>query len=79
MKDGVVEFSRADLMESEAIWKNAVVGYCLGVKPSFKETVGFVNRSWRGIQIPIIHLLKDGIFLFDFTNEEAKRAVLIRS
>lgn len=60
--DGVVEFLRVDLMESEEVWKNSVVGYFLGAKPSFKEMVGFVNRSLRGIQIPRIHLLKEGSF-----------------
>lgn len=77
-EDGMSEISDLDIEEGKTVWKNAVVGYILGEKPSFKEVVGFVHRSWGKIQIPRIHFLKPGIFIFNFSTEEAKKEILAR-
>lgn len=77
-EDGMAEITEMDIEEGRAVWKNAVVGYILGEKPSFKEVVGFVHRAWGKIQIPRIHFLKPGIFLFNFSTKEAKKESLAR-
>lgn len=77
-EDGMAEITDLDIEEGKSVWKNAVVGYILGEKPSFKEVVGFVHRSWGKIQVPRIHFLKPRIFLFNFSTDKAKRGVLAR-
>lgn len=77
-EDGIVNITESDLEAGKELWKNAVIGQFLGAKPTFKEVVGFVNRAWRGTEVPRVHFLKPGIFLFNFTKPEAKKEILIR-
>lgn len=74
----MADITEYDIEEGRAVWKNAVVGYILGERPSFKDVVGFVHRSWGCIQIPRVHFLKPGVFLFNFNSEEAKKEVSAR-
>lgn len=76
--EGVVEFSTADLDEGAMVWKNALIGYTVGDLPQFKEVVNFVHKLWSEYQIPRIHILKQGVFLFDFDSEEGKNQILAR-
>lgn len=76
--DGDVEFTSEDLDEGVELWKNAIVGTIVGEKPLFKEMVSFVHKAWSRFEIPRIHLLKPGVFLFNFQTEKAKRDILAR-
>lgn len=54
------------------------MGSIIGENPSFKEMVGFIHYAWSRYEIPRIHLLKPGVFLFNFQTEKAKRDILAR-
>lgn len=69
-QEGDVEFTTEDL--------DALVGSTIGMKPLFKEMVGFVHHAWSRYEIPRIHVLKPRIFLFNFQTEKAKRDILAR-
>lgn len=75
--DGIIDITESDLEAGKELWKNAVIGQFLGAKPTFKEVVGFVNRAWRGIQIPRVHFLKPGIFLFNFQSQKRSKKFCI--
>ncbi|GLT28117.1 hypothetical protein SLA2020_030730 [Shorea laevis] len=77
--DGVVEFDEDEWNDGVKHWQFALMGYTIGIKPSFKEMVRFANINWRDIQIPKIYMLKDGVFIFNFASEEAMRAVMART
>lgn len=75
--DGIVEFTE-DIAAGTDAWSNAIVGQIIGGNPSFKEVVGFVHRAWSRIEIPRVHLIQAGVFLFNFQSEESKSKVMAR-
>ncbi|GKV27080.1 hypothetical protein SLEP1_g36290 [Rubroshorea leprosula] len=59
--DGVVEFNKDEWNEGIKHWQFALMGYTIGIKPSFKEMVKFANINWQDIQIPKIYMLKNDL------------------
>lgn len=51
-------------------WKKAVVGFVLGVSPSFQNMLKFVHKDWQSVSLPKIYTWRDGIFLFYFPGKE---------
>lgn len=45
-ENGMAEITEHDIEEGKSVWKNAVVGYILEERPSFKDVVGLVHHSW---------------------------------
>ncbi|CAI9775839.1 unnamed protein product [Fraxinus pennsylvanica] len=52
-------------------WKNAVVGFVLGVSPSFQNMLKFVHKHWQSVSLPKIYTWRDGILFFDFPGKRA--------
>ncbi|GKV47886.1 hypothetical protein SLEP1_g54739 [Rubroshorea leprosula] len=75
---GAVVITEDEWVKGSKIWENALVGYVLGSKPEFKDVANFVNNRWREFQVPKAFMLRNGVFLFDFGNGNAKQAVLER-
>ncbi|GKV33629.1 hypothetical protein SLEP1_g42109 [Rubroshorea leprosula] len=75
---GAVVITEDEWVQGSKIWENALVGYVLGSKPEFKDIANFVNNRWREFQVPKAFMLRNGVFLFDFGNGNAKQAVLER-
>ncbi|GKV42356.1 hypothetical protein SLEP1_g49767 [Rubroshorea leprosula] len=75
---GAVVITEDEWVKGSKIWENALVGYVLGFKPDFKDVSNFVNSRWREFQVPKAFMLRNGVFLFDFGNGDAKQAVLER-
>ncbi|GKV39884.1 hypothetical protein SLEP1_g47585 [Rubroshorea leprosula] len=75
---GAVVITEDEWVKGSKIWENALVGYVLGSKPDFKDVANFVNNRWREFQVPKAFMLRNGVFLFDFGNADAKQAVLER-
>ncbi|GLT27313.1 hypothetical protein SLA2020_023200 [Shorea laevis] len=73
---GAVVITEEEWNEGSKIWQNALVGYVLGIKPSFKDMANFVNNRWKEFQVPKAFILRNGVFLFDFADNDAKQAVL---
>ncbi|GKV23745.1 hypothetical protein SLEP1_g33443 [Rubroshorea leprosula] len=73
---GVVVITKDEWNERSKIWQNALVGHVLGIKPSFKDMANFVNNQWKEFQVPKAFILRNGVFLFDFVDNDAKQAVL---
>lgn len=48
----------------------------MGAKPRFREMEGFAANRWRAIGLPTVHILREGIFLFDFTDVESRNRIL---
>lgn len=77
--DGIVEFTEEDIAAGVSAWSNAIIGQIIGENPKFKEIVGFVHRAWSRIEIPRIHQLQAGVFLFNFQSEESKTKIMSRN
>ncbi|GLT95398.1 hypothetical protein SLE2022_130820 [Rubroshorea leprosula] len=75
---GAVVITEDEWVKGSKIWENALVGYVLGSKPEFKDVANFVNNRWREFQVPKAFMLRNGVFLFEFGNGNAKQAVLER-
>ncbi|GKV23698.1 hypothetical protein SLEP1_g33400 [Rubroshorea leprosula] len=73
-----VVITEDEWVKGSKIWENALVGYVLGSKPEFKDVANFMNNRWREFQVPKAFMLRNGVFLFDFGNGNAKQAVLER-
>ncbi|GKU98349.1 hypothetical protein SLEP1_g11364 [Rubroshorea leprosula] len=75
---GAVVITEDEWVKGSKIWENALVGYVLGSKLDFKDVANFVNNRWREFQVPKAFMLRNGVFLFDFGDGDAKQAVLER-
>ncbi|GKU89901.1 hypothetical protein SLEP1_g3973 [Rubroshorea leprosula] len=73
---GAVVITEEEWNEGSKIWENALVGYVLGIKPSFKDMANFMNNRCKEFQVPKAFMLRDGVFLFDFADNDAKQAEL---
>ncbi|GKU93131.1 hypothetical protein SLEP1_g6756 [Rubroshorea leprosula] len=73
---GVMVITKDEWVKGSKIWENALVGYVLGLRPTFKDMANFVNNRWKEFQVPKAFLLRNGVFLFDFANGDAKQATL---
>ncbi|GLT85876.1 hypothetical protein SLE2022_040490 [Rubroshorea leprosula] len=69
---GVVVITKDEWNERSKIWQNALVGYVLGIKPSFKDMANFVNNRWKEFQVPKAFILRNRVFLFDSADNDAK-------
>ncbi|XP_020262814.1 uncharacterized protein LOC109838800 [Asparagus officinalis] len=69
-------FSMEEWMEGEGYWRFALVGHVIGLNVRFKSMESYVNKLWGSISIPEIHLIKPGVFLFDFQSEKQMYDVL---
>lgn len=65
-EEGVVEFTQEGIDAGVSAWNTAIVGQIVGANPRFKEVLGFVYRAWSKIEIPRVHQLHPGVFLFYF-------------
>ncbi|XP_020245093.1 uncharacterized protein LOC109823217 [Asparagus officinalis] len=63
-------------MEGEDYWRFALVSHVIGLNVRFKSMEAYVNKLWGSISIPEIHLIKPGVFLFDFQTEKQMFDVL---
>uniref|UniRef100_A0A5B7BES6 DUF4283 domain-containing protein n=1 Tax=Davidia involucrata TaxID=16924 RepID=A0A5B7BES6_DAVIN len=57
-------------------WSKSLVGYVMGGKPSFKMMLNFIRNRWKNLGNIRLHLLKSGMFLFEFDQEDNKQHVL---
>ncbi|GLT87972.1 hypothetical protein SLE2022_060200 [Rubroshorea leprosula] len=73
---GAVVITEDEWYQGSKVWANALVGYVLGCKPHFKDMANYANNRWKEFQVPKVFSLKNGVFLFDFADGEAKQAVL---
>ncbi|GKV49683.1 hypothetical protein SLEP1_g56421 [Rubroshorea leprosula] len=73
---GLDEATAIESRKEAVVWENALVGYVLGCKPHFKDMANYANKRWKEFQVPKVFSLRNGVFLFDFADGEAKQAVL---
>ncbi|GLT51827.1 hypothetical protein SLA2020_252080 [Shorea laevis] len=73
---GAVVITEDEWVTRSKIWENALVGYVLGFKLAFKDMANFVNNRWKEFQMLKAFMLSNGVFLFDFSDGDAKQAVL---
>ncbi|GKV50087.1 hypothetical protein SLEP1_g56803 [Rubroshorea leprosula] len=73
---GAVVITEDEWYQGSKVWENALVGYVLGCKCHFKDMANYANNRWKEFQVPKVFSLKNGVFLFDFADGEAKQAVL---
>ncbi|GKV40178.1 hypothetical protein SLEP1_g47845 [Rubroshorea leprosula] len=73
---GAVVITEDEWVTRSKIWENALVGYVLRFKPAFKDMANFLNNRWKEFQVLKVFVLRNGVFLFDFSDGDAKQAVL---
>ncbi|GAA0158931.1 hypothetical protein LIER_38755 [Lithospermum erythrorhizon] len=59
-------------------WKFVVVGYVLGLNPSFREMENFVTMRWNLLGNIEVHRMSSGIFVFNCSSEEDKLEIIER-
>lgn len=71
-----ISYSYEEVSTEISLWKHALVGFVLGTKPPFKQMVGFMQRRWKVFGDVEVFVLESGVFVFNFSNNEAKQKVL---
>ncbi|XP_020258878.1 uncharacterized protein LOC109835307 [Asparagus officinalis] len=75
-KANTVSFSMDEWKEGEDYWKFALIGHVIGVNVKFKSMETYVNKLWGKFSIPKVHLIKQGLFLFEFQSEYQMKEIL---
>lgn len=70
-----VEFDDDDAYATRENWGNALVGYFIGLTPSFSAIKTSLERAWRIKDLEIVSML-EGFLLFKFDSHEAGQNVL---
>lgn len=74
----IVEFSKDEWDEGGAIWKHAVVGAVVSIRPSYTDIQRWVEVNWKEYKHRVSHV-RLGVYLFEFQSENDKMEVLSRS
>ncbi|GAA0158739.1 hypothetical protein LIER_15685 [Lithospermum erythrorhizon] len=72
----LVEISYSVNVAGEERWKHTLIGYVLGLCPSFADMEGFVKSRWAELGVVRVHLMGKGLFLFQLESEDAKQGAL---
>ena len=70
-----MEFDDQDATAAKDNWRNSLVGYFIGMTPSFSSIKASLQRAWRINDLDIVYML-DGFFLFKFMSHDAGQAIL---
>lgn len=49
-----------------------------GFKPTFEQMTAYARNIWKGIEVPRVVLIKPGVFMFKFREEETRQKVFER-
>lgn len=71
----VVQITPEESEEASAVWRNSLIGFVAGAKPRFREMEGYVKVRWMRIGAPTVHMLQEGMFLFDFCDEDRNKVL----
>lgn len=72
----VIFFTMDQWKVGSFIWKNTLVGYVIGRKPTFAEMNPFTHYQWKEGAVSKLSMLGNGVCLFSFHDEESKEAIL---
>ncbi|XP_060187471.1 uncharacterized protein LOC132616806 [Lycium barbarum] len=72
----MVKLNPKELEQQCQKWNTSLIGYVIGGNPTFKEVLKFVYGVWTFVDTPKVLLHDDGYFIFRFSCEEDKNAVL---
>lgn len=75
----LVKLDLDDVLEGINKWKYAVVGFMVGTLPPFSVIKKFVDTKWNHLGKMEIFCAKQGIFVFNFSDEASKNEVLEQS
>lgn len=70
----VIKFTEDELKEGAKLWEKTLMGMVVGTTPNYNEMLKFVRTNWKDCNK--IHQVSRGVYLFDFSFEEAKNKVL---
>ncbi|XP_020258480.1 uncharacterized protein LOC109834874 [Asparagus officinalis] len=73
----VVSFNDEEWNEGVFIWQFSLVGQVMGLNVKFKAIEGFIKKVWSPLALPEINLLKSGVFLFKFKNNDDMNNILL--
>ncbi|GAA0173751.1 hypothetical protein LIER_27303 [Lithospermum erythrorhizon] len=74
----LVEIPFSVTMAGEERWKHTLIGYVLGLNPSFMDMEGFVKARWAELGEVRVHLMGKGLFVFQMESEKARQGALGR-
>ncbi|GAA0162521.1 hypothetical protein LIER_43608 [Lithospermum erythrorhizon] len=74
----LVEIPFLVTMAGKERWKHMLIGYVLGLNPSFTDMEGFVKARWAELGEVRVHLMGKGLFVFQMESEEARQGALER-
>ncbi|XP_074290277.1 uncharacterized protein LOC141617008 [Silene latifolia] len=72
----LIQFTKADVKDEIAYWKNSVYCFVLGANPPLKVLDGFIRRIWINHDFDKVSFLPNGIFMVRFKSERTKNVVL---